>query len=237
MSLLEISLAGFTMGIVGSLHCVGMCGPIALGLAGSFERKSERLRNIVLYNTGRALSYSSMGIVLGLIGNRFALAGFQQTLSIVAGSLIIIMFLMHYSFKKNTILFKAWNLRIQKRLGELLSRPKTIWYHLEVGIINAWLPCGLVYLALATALASANAWYGAIFMFLFGLGTTPLMASLMLAGNYFSISLRTKITRLIPVFILASASLLILRGMNLGIPYVSPSVDVVHNCVSKCCHR
>ena len=92
MSIIEIAIAGFVMGIVGSLHCIGMCGPIALGLAGSFEKKSERLRNILLYNTGRSASYALMGFVLGLIGNRFAFSGYQQTLSIAAGFFILLVF-------------------------------------------------------------------------------------------------------------------------------------------------
>lgn len=237
MNLIAIALAGFTMGILGSLHCIGMCGPIALGLSGSFDNKTERFKNIILYNAGRSVSYATMGLVLGLIGNRFALAGYQQLLSISAGVIIMLIFIINYFFKNKINLLKAWNIKIQKLLGELLSRPKTNWYHLEVGILNAWLPCGLVYLALATALASADAWHGALFMLSFGIGTTPLMASLMFAGNYFSIAMRSKITKMIPVFILVSASLLILRGMNLGIPYVSPAVDAAHNRVSKCCHR
>lgn len=237
MSITAIALAGFSMGILGSLHCIGMCGPIALGLAGSFESKADRFRNIFLYNGGRSISYALMGIILGLIGNRFALAGYQQVLSITAGLLIIFFFLFNYFYKNKFQFLKSWNSKIQMLLGETLSKPKTMWYQLEVGLINAWLPCGLVYLALATALATANAWYGALFMLAFGFGTTPLMASLMFAGNYFTISMRSKLKSLIPVFILVSASLLILRGMNLGIPYVSPSIDVENNCVKKCCHR
>jgi sulfite exporter TauE/SafE len=237
MSITAIALAGFSMGILGSLHCIGMCGPIALGLAGSFDNKADRFRNILLYNGGRSISYALMGIILGLIGNRFALAGYQQVLSITAGLIIIFIFLFHSIFKNKFRFLNSWNSKIQMMLGETLSKPKTMWYQLEVGIINAWLPCGLVYLALATALASANAWYGALFMLCFGFGTTPLMASLMFTGNYISVSMRSKLRNLIPVFILVSASLLILRGMNLGIPYVSPSIDVENNCVKKCCHR
>jgi sulfite exporter TauE/SafE len=237
MNIEAVAFAGFTMGVLGSLHCIGMCGPLALGLAGGMGSRQGRITNILLYNFGRSLSYASMGIILGLIGSRFALAGYQQILSIAAGLFIIFIFIINHYFKSNSGILKSWNAKIQELLTGIINKPRTPFYHLEVGIINAWLPCGLVYLALATALATANAWHGAIFMLLFGLGTTPLMAALMFAGNYLSVSLRSKLNRMIPVFILVSASLLILRGMNLGIPYVSPSVDVKTNCVRSCCHR
>lgn len=237
MNLIAICIAGCTLGILGSLHCIGMCGPIALSISGNFETNYYRIRNIILYNGGRALSYSFMGFLLGLIGNRFALSGYQQILSISAGLFIIGIFIFKYLINSNLNIIKPFNVKIQNILASLMAKPKDHWFYLQVGIVNAWLPCGLVYLALASALTTAHPLGGGLFMLFFGLGTLPLMASLMFVGNYFSQSLRLKLTKAIPFFILFTAILLILRGMNLGIPYISPSIDLINNQVSKCCHR
>ncbi len=225
------------MGIVGSLHCLGMCGPIALGLSGSSEFTSQPYRNSFYYNAGRTISYSFMGLILGLIGSRLALAGYQQMLSIGAGLFILFVFFFGYWFNSSFQILKPWNSKIQTALGNMLNKPKTIGYYLEIGLINAWLPCGLVYLALASSMSMANAWYAALFMLAFGIGTSPLMASLMIVGNKLSFSFRHKIAKIIPVFIIITAVLLILRGMNLGIPFISPEIDKVQQCVRSCCHK
>jgi len=117
MSVIAIALAGFSMGILGSLHCIGMCGPIALGLAGSFDSKADRFRNIFLYNGGRSISYALMGIILGIIGNRFALAGYQQVLSISAGLLIIFIYLFNHFYKNKFQFLKSWNNKIKMLFG------------------------------------------------------------------------------------------------------------------------
>lgn len=237
MNITAIIITGFTMGILGSLHCAGMCGPIALTLSNRFEGQTSRFSNIFLYNSGRSMSYALMGLLLGFIGNRFALAGYQQILSIAAGVLIIAILSAKTFLRSSFHFFSSWNDKIKQLLSKTLNSPGSALYQLEVGAINAWLPCGLVYLALASALATANTWSGALFMLCFGFGTTPMMAGIMLAGNYLSFSFRQKLLRLVPLFVFATACLLILRGMNLGIPYISPSVDVVNQYVRSCCHK
>ncbi|MBK8482875.1 MAG: sulfite exporter TauE/SafE family protein [Saprospiraceae bacterium] len=237
MNVIGFAFAGLSLGLLGSLHCIGMCGPIALGFTGQQEDFKKRMYTILLYNFGRTLSYTAMGFILGIIGNQFAFSGYQQILSIVAGVFVLVIMAAKYlNFRKIKFL-ASWDRHVQLALYNVMKKPKTILYHLEVGIINAWLPCGLVYIAIASALASGSLISGTILMFFFGLGTMPLMISVMMLGKYMSISLRAKINRLIPVFILVTSSLLILRGMNLGIPYVSPMVDVQGKCVKNCCHR
>jgi uncharacterized protein len=230
-------ITGFVMGFFGSLHCIGMCGPIALGLSGVSGNKTERIFHILLYNGGRSISYGFMGLILGLFGNQLAMAGYQQLLSIIAGLLILMVFVFGYYFRTQIPLLKAWNTQIQHVLGNALNKSRTHWFHIEVGLLNAWLPCGLVYLALAASFATANAWHGSLFMMLFGLGTIPAMAGLMLAGNYISVTWRTRLNALIPYFIIGTACLLILRGLNLGIPFISPEIDTATNCVKHCCHK
>jgi len=235
MNIYEAIAAGFVIGLMGSIHCIGMCGPLALGVVGLESNPKKKLHAALQYNFGRAASYTAMGALLGLIGKQFSLAGFQQYLSIVCGILILLIFLYPYLIKNRISFLQGWNQKIQGLLSAQYTKKQSPFFHFELGLINAWLPCGLVYLALATALASGNFIASSTIMFLFGLGTIPLMLSLQLLGNYINLQWRQKLTKAIPVFILLSSSLLILRGMNLGIPMISPMVETSGTCIKHCC--
>jgi len=100
--------------------------------------------------------------------------------------------------------------------------------------LNALLPCGLVYMGLAGATAMASYLQGAWFMFFFGLGTLPLMMAVSLLGNRVRISFKSRINTLMPVFIILIGGLFILRGMNLGIPFISPKIQAESSIQS--CH-
>lgn len=235
MNLYEALVAGFLMGLMGSLHCIGMCGPLALGVVGLQTDPKKKLRTALEYNFGRAVSYTAMGAILGLIGNQVSMAGFQQYLSIGCGLFILLLFILPYISKNKTSILQSWNQKIQNLLNVQFTKKQSPLFHFELGLINAWLPCGLVYLALAAALASGTFIASCTIMFLFGLGTIPLMLSLQLLGNYINLQWRQKLTKAIPVFILLSSSLLILRGMNLGIPLISPVVESTGTCIKHCC--
>lgn len=235
MSFYEALVAGFLMGFMGSLHCIGMCGPLALGVIGLQTNPKKKLQTALEYNFGRAVSYTIMGAILGMVGNQVSMAGFQQYLSIVCGVFILLLFLLPYISKNKIGVLQSWNQKIQSLLNAQFTKKQSPFFHFELGLINAWLPCGLVYLALAAALASGNFIASCTIMFLFGLGTIPLMLSLQLAGNYINIQWRQKLSKAIPVFILLSSSLLILRGMNLGIPIISPVVETSGTCIKHCC--
>ena len=94
MNIYEALVAGFLMGLMGSLHCIGMCGPLALGVVGLQTNPKKKLRTALEYNFGRAVSYTAMGAILGLIGNQVSMAGFQQYLSIGCGLFILLLFLL-----------------------------------------------------------------------------------------------------------------------------------------------
>ncbi len=226
MSFAAIVLTGFSIGFLGSLHCVGMCGPIAF----SMLQNSGNVAAVLLYNLGRALSYAFMGLVLGLIGNQFALAGYQQGLSIASGILILVLFFASRWTDVKIPYLASWQNSVRNLLSGIMSKPKTYWFPFELGLVNAWLPCGLVYLALLPALATGNAYAAAGLMFSFGLGTMPLMILLLTAGTMLSVSIRQRINRYIPYLILITACLLILRGLGLGIPYLSPSASGSVHC-------
>ena len=231
---MEIILTALTLGMLGSLHCVGMCGPIALALPVVNNNSWSRIRGIITYNAGRVFTYSVLGLMFGLLGKTFIIAGYQQALSITLGVLILP---VRYgqNFKFTTIIFKPVA-KLKSALGKLFTK-KSYSSLFSIGLLNGLLPCGLVYTAVAGAIAVADPIKAVLFMSLFGLGTVPAMLGLSLAGQKISIGVRNNFRKVSMVFVSAMAVLLILRGLNLGIPYVSPELDK-HNCtVHSCCAK
>lgn len=213
------------LGLLGSFHCVGMCGPIAFVLPVNRENNAKKVTQIFLYHFGRLLSYSFIGLIFGLIGKGLYLAGFQQRISILIGVLMIVLTIIPARiFNKYNFSRPLYSLigKVKSNLGKLLKKKsnKTLF---TIGILNGFLPCGLVYMALIGSIATTNSLSGALYMFLFGLGTVPLMTSAVYLGNFLSVSVRNKIQKAIPVFIIMIGILFILRGLGLGIPYISPS--------------
>lgn len=229
-----IFLSGFSIGIVGSFHCVGMCGPLALSLPIHNLNHTDKVISVLLYNLGRAISYAIMGVVFGIIGQSFVLFNLQQALSIITGSFILVVLLANRFGIGQTNLISKFTLQIKRRLSYYLkSKKKTITY-LGIGMLNGFLPCGLVYIAISAAILSGGALSGGLLMFAFGVGTLPLMALTMALGKFISLKFRNKINKLTPYMIMCVAILLIIRGLNLGIPYVSPTHTVNH---VSCCHK
>lgn len=235
-SLLLVLFSGLSIGALGSFHCVGMCGPIALALPIGGKSRFQKAISVVLYNLGRALTYAFMGAGLGILGSGFSLFGFQQWLSIIAGVVILVLLAgNHFSLVQKTP-FGKLNLWVKNQLGDFLRKEKTPISFLSIGLLNGFLPCGLVYVAIAASLAVGSVEGSALLMFGFGLGTIPIMSALMIFGKLLSLKVRATITRAVPFFIGAMAVLLILRGLNLGIPYISPSYNAEEECVENCCH-
>ncbi len=231
-------LSAFVIGLVGSLHCVGMCGPIAIALPVAQQNKFLFILGRVLYNIGRVISYAAMGAFFGLIGSKIALFGFQQTLSLAIGILLLLYVVVPKSLlhKLPRIkLFDKFSAGIKKSFAALWNKG-SVSSMLLIGILNGFLPCGLVYVAIAGATATGSILNGSIFMILFGLGTLPLMTGMALLGKFINLQLRRRLTKLIPIFIALLAVIFILRGMNLGIKYVSPKLsiksaaDMQHDC-------
>lgn len=215
-------LAGLGMGIAGSFHCIGMCGPLALSIPLDATSSFARLLSVWLYNLGRVLTYFLMGMVLGWAGYRFAIIGYQQYFSIAMGVALLMMLLPARYFPEIKWLKNAQQ-GIKRTLARFLARRNRPLSFLLIGALNGLLPCGLVYMAIATALVIGGAFTSGIFMAAFGLGTIPLMALLMLSGHHLSFSFRLRIKRLLPYFVAVVAVLMVLRGLNLGIPYISPA--------------
>ena len=233
--------AAAMLGLAGSLHCVGMCGPIALALPRPPGPTRSLLAGRLLYNLGRAVTYAAMGAVFGLLGQSLLLAGWQRGLSITAGVLILAYVLStwlgrgRWSLESAALRFIA---PVQRTLGRLLQRTSTGGL-LVVGLLNGLLPCGLVYVALAGAAATGSAWGGAGFMFIFGLGTLPMMLAISLVGPSLYGRFRGRFQRVIPLALGVMAVLFILRGLELGIPYVSPNLaaQVEDGALPACCRH
>ncbi|HET8803265.1 MAG TPA: sulfite exporter TauE/SafE family protein [Aequorivita sp.] len=224
-------------GLLGSFHCVGMCGPIAFLLPVDRTNNFKKLGQIFLYHFGRVLAYSILGLVFGLLGKSLNLFGFQQQLSIIIGILmLLVIFLPQKMFNKYNFskpVFKIIS-KVKSALGKELKK-KTPDTFLSIGFLNGFLPCGLVYMAIFGAIASGNAFQGSLYMALFGLGTVPLMTSAIYLGNFLNAQVRQRIRRTIPVFVVIIGCLFIVRGLGLDIPYISPkpiteTVDANYNC-------
>jgi sulfite exporter TauE/SafE len=231
--------AAFFIGLVGSLHCIGMCGPIAIALPVPDSSNLSFFTGRILYNLGRVATYSFLGAVLGLAGSKIALAGAQQVVSIVLGVVIIIAVLLPQKYKnyfaQHPVIQKLAH-PLKSNIGVLFSKG-TFSAMFLIGILNGFLPCGLVYVALAGAIASGDAISGAAVMILFGLGTVPAMFAASVFGKFINIGIRTKIRKAVPVLAIILGVIFILRGMNLGIPMLSPKVSAQSEVSSEMeCH-
>lgn len=218
-------ISGLGIGLFGSFHCIGMCGPLALSLPLYGKTGTERLLLTVSYNLGRALTYAVLGLLFGLAGRQFFLLGYQQALTIITGvAMLVFLFAGRYLQGKSFLPARLYT-RLNATLGRLLRSANSPASYLVVGMVNGLLPCGLVYLAAGSAIATGNPWAGAVLMFLFGMGTFPLMIALMMLGSFVSIALRLQMRRLVPVFVCVAALILIARGLNMGMPRQGPQAE------------
>lgn len=223
-------VTALTLGLIGSFHCAGMCGPIALAIPLNNNNWLTKATGSVLYNIGRAVTYAIMGALFGLISSGFAMAGFQKWVSILMGTIMVLSVLFpslyknRFDFEKSAFSFVG---KLKIKLGNLLRR-RSFGSLFLIGILNGLLPCGLVYMAIAGALATGNSVSGALFMFLFGLGTLPMLFAISIIGNTLSLQLRKKMTKVIPIVVMFIGILFILRGLGLGIPYISPPDKKLH---------
>lgn len=218
-----IIISGFALGMVSSFHCVGMCGPLVLSLPVYYLPAHKKLVGILLYHSGRILLYTLLGLLFGFIGRQFYLAGLQQYFSIILGCIILLV-LIQSTFKMKWIHFKLMD-QYQEKLQNIIAlyiQKKQLYGMLILGMANGLLPCGMVYLAVTGAMAVGNIFGAMLFMALFGFGTFPAMFLLTYFGSFISLAIRNRMKKAIPFFVATMAILLILRGLNLNIPMVSP---------------
>ena len=212
-------------GLISSFHCIGMCGPIAMMLPVDHKNPTKKALQILTYQLGRLTAYSTLGLLFGLMGRGLFLAGMQQRMSIAVGVMMIAIVLIperifaKYNFSKPV--YKLIS-KVKTSLGSQFKR-KTPDALFTIGLLNGFLPCGLVYAALFGAIAMQNVGLGVTYMFLYGLGTIPLMSAVVYVSNFITVPFRNKLQKVIPIVTVIIGTLFILRGMGLGIAYVSPS--------------
>lgn len=231
----DFFIAGLSLGLISSFHCVGMCGPIAFALPVQHLGAVQRKFAVLSYHLGRILTYSILGAIFGVMGRQVYLAGFQRWFSIGLGVLVLLL-LMQYLNDRSKIqpsIFSKLQFKVQGWMGQLLKDGRPASFGL-LGMANGLLPCGMVYLAIAGALSTSNVADGILFMAAFGSGTLPAMLALSLFGHLASISLRNRIRQLTPYVIAVMGILLILRGLNLGIPFISPVLESARGQAVSC---
>lgn len=221
------------MGLAGSLHCAGMCGPIMWIMPFHAQLGAKKWISIALYHLGRISVYACMGILLFSFKSAFT-PHFQQYISIGAGLLLLITGLLSFIPGKGIQL--PWSNFVRDQLGRFLAQPRPV-YLLLAGILNGLLPCGLVYMALAAAVNTQSLVEAAGLMYTFGLGTIPVLLSITLLKQKLMPARIATFRKYIPVVMFCMGALFLLRGMNLGIPYISPAVDIQTKTLSGCCHR
>ena len=223
-------LSAIIFGLLGSFHCIGMCGPIAFMLPVDRNNKLKQFLQIISYHLGRLFSYSLIGLLFGLLGKGFYFFGFQQQLSIIVGVLMILFILLPKTFQKFNFSKPISRIisKVKSSLGKELKKKRNNTFF-TIGFLNGFLPCGLVYMAIFGALATSNAFYGALYMFIFGIGTIPLMTAVVYLGNFKNEKLRENIQKAIPYVVVIIGILFILRGLNLGIPLISPLKPVLNS--------
>lgn len=233
---MEIALlfSALALGFASGFHCIGMCGPIALSLGLTRKQATNYYLQNLTYQFGRIFTYTFLGAVLGMVGQGFHMAGFQRFLTIGVGIMLIFMSIFSFGgkdFASKIPFLSKFLFTVKKNLGTILQNAD-YRSRFTAGILNGFLPCGMVYMALTASLASGGIWQGAVYMSVFGLGTLPFMFAVVLAGTIITQSVRQKVLRAIPVFMMILGALFILRGLELGIPYLSPtaeSLQIIHN--------
>jgi uncharacterized protein len=197
-------ISALGLGFASGFHCIGMCGPIALSMGLTKNQKANFYLQNLTYQFGRILTYSFLGAVLGIIGQSFEFAGFQKYLTVSVGILLIIMAVSSFGgkdFATRIPFISRGLLKVKMQLGKILQRPD-YRSRFATGILNGFLPCGMVYMALTASLASGGIWQSALFMLLFGLGTFPFMFTVVFLGNFITTAFRVKILRVIPVMMI-----------------------------------
>ncbi|WP_417941790.1 sulfite exporter TauE/SafE family protein [Flavobacterium sp. RS13.1] len=217
--------SAFILGLISSLHCVGMCGPIAMMLPVDHQNGAKKVVQIITYHLGRLTAYATIGLIFGLLGRGFFLAGLQQKMSIFIGLAMIAAVLIPESIFSKYNFSKPVYKVISNLKSSLGSQFKNKSYKslFTIGLLNGFLPCGMVYVALFGAIAMQSAGLGVLYMLLFGLGTIPLMTIAVYMHSLLKLPFRNKIQKAIPYVAVIIGVLFILRGLGLGIPYVSPS--------------
>lgn len=233
MSTLTLAMA-LLMGVAGSLHCAGMCGPIVLVMPFQALSGFRKWTGILLYHFGRISVYAILGLILHSFTSLFR-PQWQQYISIILGGLLLIAGVISF-FSTRIKISLPWTGFITRQLGRFMGSPRRSGLFFT-GALNGLLPCGLVYMALSMAVTAASPLQSMALMFAFGLGTTPMLIALTALKMRMS-NLLPAFRKVVPVVVFCFGCLLLLRGLDLGIPWLSPEVKMEQQTVkASCCHK
>jgi sulfite exporter TauE/SafE len=223
-------ISAIILGLISSMHCIGMCGPIAMMLPLDRRNPARKAAQLLLYHSGRTTAYASLGLVFGLMGKGFYMAGLQQNLSIIAGVAMIIVAVVpekhfaRYNFSKPV--YRAIS-KVKTSLGAQFRKQgnKALFI---TGVLNGYLPCGLVYAALFGAIAMQGIGGGIVYMMLYGLGTIPMMSAVVYASGFIGNNMRSLMAKAVPYAAALIGILFVVRGLGLDLPHLSPGAMSLH---------
>ena len=215
------------LGVISNLHCIGMCGPISMAIPFDRSSKLYLIIGIIQYNFGRILIYSIFGVIVGFIGLGIQFVGILQSLSIIAGFGIVL-----YAWRKilfTGAFFDQFRITFIQRftsrnMGKIIKSQSHFKFFL-FGTLNGLLPCGMVYTALITSIIAGSPFNSGLTMLFFGIGTMPGMILITYFANQITNRFRGKINKVLPYLVTLIGLIIILRGLNLDIPYLSPKIS------------
>lgn len=214
----------FYIGLFGSIHCIGMCGPLAFAIPARGSDKWLLLWDKSIYQLGRVVSYTLLGTLIGFLGRQLWLLGIQKGISLLSGVLILLAAISRWL--KWSFANRANSSKFLRGINQAITYAlQQRWGHFAVGMLNGLLPCGFVYIALLGAVNTYSVKDAAVYMIYFGIGTAPLMLLAAVGSGFISVPLRRRLNRIVPYFMLCLACWFILRGLGLNIPYLSPAID------------
>lgn len=225
------------MGLMGSLHCIGMCGALVFSIHSQGSNGKSRWDYLLSYYIGKTSTYIFLGILFGSLGQTFHLFLSQQKLSIIVG----VSFLIYFGVSRFNPKYLAINihsnlLNLTRLFSQLIQKKSNLKLFL-MGAGNGFLPCGLVYTAAIASISTGHVINSVFFMLGFGIGTIPSLTSVVYIFKFIPEKLKPFLNYMYQYLILLIAILLILRGMNLGIPYISPAYNEHKEEVHSCCHK
>ena len=214
----------FLLGLAGSFHCIGMCGPIAMALPLDRTSTIAQVLGLSAYNLGRIFTYSLLGLLFGFIGFSLSIYRIFQILSIIFGIILILL-----AWKKTWIKYFEWRTSpvygfVMRKMSVLLQSKNVSSFFL-MGMLNGLLPCGMIFIGLASSLLTPNFWGSGMAMFAFGLGTVPGMFAVGFLAQKMGSTFRLRMNQIYPYLMTLIGVMVILRGSNLGIPYLSPKIE------------
>ncbi len=233
----------FLFGLAGSLHCVAMCGPITFALSAHHRHQSffRYMLGKLVYNLGRVITYSVFGLMIGLFDMIFDIHAYQEIVSLILGSIILVVLFMPPKIRARSLtlpgISAGYNM-LRRIIGEML-RGQLLRMQFALGLLNGFLPCGFVYVALAFAVMAGSLISSVMTMVMFGLGTIPIMVVTSVLVRYTSYHqwiAGVSVRRFLPIAAFCVALLFVLRGLSLDIPYISPKLTAKPAGIEQGCH-